>query len=119
VPCFLDAKMGCINDNSLNFNCYKIADGVRITDKLFAFDFPTYLYGGTLYTENLSLMFEIYPVEETDFINHGKVNDEVFFDILKCFIESRVVKRKHKPLMFETLKQKFPEKYLLLKVLEN
>ena len=102
IPQFCTQESGCIELPGANFNCYCIQSKEVITDNGFSFDLKTILYGTSIDNYDKD-HFNQYPFEEVDYSVKGKIKDELFKDILNCFINSKCVKKKYIPKIKETL----------------
>ena len=87
----------CIEIPEANQNCFFISSGKDITECGKKFDFNTFLYGHQLdIYDNLS---QIYPTKGIHYIIWGKVKENIFSQIIRCFRESKSVKRKFKRIL--------------------
>jgi hypothetical protein len=98
IPNFADNKSGCIEIPEAQFNCFLFNPGDVITDLGFSFDEKTVLYGHLidLYTIDF---FAQYPHEDIDYFIKGKLQPEIFQNMIDCFRHSVSVKRKYKRLL--------------------
>lgn len=99
VPRDNNLEAGCIEVPSARFNCYKISNKTPITACGKCLPFTTYLYGHELDSHELDILNSNYQYEGVDYEVYGKINPEIFSDIIRCFKESRSVKRKYKRVL--------------------
>lgn len=92
-------KNGCVEIPSINLNCFVFSPLQLITDCDKFFDFPTHLYGHQIDDYTVESLKEIYPNEGTDYLLWGKMKSNLFEDLIKCFKNSKSVKRKYKKLL--------------------
>jgi hypothetical protein len=93
VPNIIQKKHGCLNDDTINFNCYFIEHDKAITENGFSFPIDTYLYGERVAFFNQKIFEEIYLVENVDYKVLGKLFDSEFECIIECFKNSKSTKR--------------------------
>ncbi len=98
IPSENTINHGCVELPNINLNCFIISKDEIVTDCGKKFDFQTHLYGHQLDEFDAEQLNEIYPNEGTDFVIWGKMKKNLFDEIIKCFKESKSVKRKFKRL---------------------
>lgn len=97
VPSDLEINItGCIDDDSRNFNCFTFTPNLVITDNGKSFPLKTFLYGFYLDEYDLTDLSEMYPIEGVDYELWGRLLPEYFQQVINCFKNSKVVKRKYK-----------------------
>jgi hypothetical protein len=94
VPNFIEKKHGCINDATINFNCYFIEKNRPITENGQSFPLDTYIYGERVDVFNRTNFESNYLVDGVDYKIIGKLIDTEFKDMINCFRNSRSTKRK-------------------------
>lgn len=95
VPQFCDHASGCIELPECGFNCYRIEKGLEITTNRKCFTKDTFIYGHLLDDFCQSELLEKYPRKDIDYEVFGTLNDVVFEGIIKCLLNSKVVKKKY------------------------
>lgn len=98
IPTKNTIENGCIELPEINMNCFIISPDIELTKCGKHLDFKTYLYGYQIDSYETNLMKEIYQVEGTDFIIWGEMKTSIFTELIKCFKNSKSVKRKFKQL---------------------
>jgi len=93
VPNIVNKKHGCLNDDSINFNCYFIEQGKAITNNGFSFPMDTHIYGERVAIFNKKIFDSIYIVENVDYKILGKLLDSEYGKIIDCFKNSKSTKR--------------------------
>jgi len=99
VPSTINILHGCINDDSINFNCYHFEAEKVVCTNGWCFDLPTFVYGSQLDDYKLDLLQEIYQVEGIEYQKVGKLMQDEFEKLINCFYNSGSVKRKLKPTL--------------------
>lgn len=99
VPQFISKRHGCINEDTINFNCYMFIANTIITENSWAFPRDTYVYGQQIDLFDKTLLEEIYAVEEIDYKVMGKLTETEFRNLLNCIINSSSIKRKLRNLL--------------------
>jgi len=69
---------GCIELPEINFNCFVISPNTEVTTCNKRFEFPTHIYGYQIDIYEKGLMYEIYPLEGTDYIIWGEMRKAYF-----------------------------------------
>ena len=99
LPRFIDQQHGCLEIPDGNVCCYIFKAGNIITDNNWSFDLDTYLYGEQIDEYELSLLNDIYPIEDIDYEVKGTLLGNELANLLACFSNSASVKRKYKRLL--------------------
>lgn len=99
IPVAHENESGCVELPEANLNCFVIPANSTVTTNGDSFPFRTHLYGHELDTYEQALMQEIYVIEGTDYVRWGQMLPELFTEILKCFKNSKSVKRGIKKLL--------------------
>lgn len=96
LPAKIIKKHGCIEVSEACFNCY-IFEGKHIdTTNGWSFPLDTYVYGQQIDEYELSILKDIYPVQDLDFQIIGNLTAQEFTLLKDCFTKSSNVKRKYK-----------------------
>jgi hypothetical protein len=100
IPSRMRKVHGCINDDTTRLNCYYFKKG-QVISKCGTFSFPedTYIYGEQVDTMNISMLNDIYKVENRDYIKMGVLSDSELSLIKHCLLQSGNMKRKIKRLL--------------------
>lgn len=99
VPQNIKVDNGCIERPSINFNCFVISNALEVTECGKKFNFNTYIYGHQIDEYEVSMLREIYPLEDTDYVIWGKMKKGVFNALIACLKNSKSVKRKYRRLL--------------------
>jgi len=99
VPAHLEKEHGCLNDLPSDFNAYCCSPDVKITTTGWAFPSHTYLYGLWVNTYNLKDLEANYQVEGVDYEFIGRLTNQEYNAIIKCFLSARTIKNKVKKLL--------------------
>ena len=99
LPRNIDIQHGCIEIPSGNINCYVFKSNSTITKTGWSFQFDTFLYGQWIDDFNISLLNDIYPVEEIDYEIIGELTETELSAVVDCFARSASVKRKYKKML--------------------
>ena len=94
IPSFLPKKHGCLNDDSINFNCYYFEQGVQITESKWGFPLDTYVYGSYVEEFNRPQFEDIYLIEGVDYEISGKLLDSELKELINCIKTSGCAKRR-------------------------
>jgi len=94
IPTDLMKTDGCIEDASINFNCFVFSNKTTVTQCSKCFDFPTHVYGYQIDIYDKTLMNELYQIEGSDYEVWGEMKSELFKELLECLKNSGSVKRK-------------------------
>jgi hypothetical protein len=99
VPMEFDSKSGCIQMNEPGnvWTCYRIDphDSVLEDAQVFPFDFYTHIYPFGLDLYSLTY-FSIYSIENRDYKIVGKIRQDVYEELVDCFVNSPATKNKYK-----------------------
>ncbi len=99
VPQKVGDEYGCIELPEVNFNCYVFTDNIEVTECGKKFDFKTHIYGHQIDDYNIEKLKELYPLEGTDYTIWGKMDSDLFKELIDCLKKSKSVKRKYKKLL--------------------
>jgi hypothetical protein len=99
LPRFIDQPHGCIEIPEGSICCYIFKAGQVITESQWAFAKDTYLYGEQLDEYEVSMLEDIYPLENIDYEIVGTLTAKELAAIIYCFANSATVKRKYKRLL--------------------
>ncbi|HXD94016.1 MAG TPA: hypothetical protein VNX01_12445 [Bacteroidia bacterium] len=99
LPRNLQINHGCIEIPEGNINCYVFKSNLPITKNDWSFKFDTFLYGQWIDDFSISLLQDIYPVEEIDYKIIGELTDLELKSVIDCFAKSATVKRKYKRML--------------------
>jgi hypothetical protein len=99
VPSTLPKVHGCIDEQSVNFNCYYLSGGTPICKNGFAFPVDTYIYGYRLQLFNWNDFESQQLSGKTTIQIMGKLTNQELNAILKCLRESASVKRAYKKML--------------------
>lgn len=94
IPENIMKKHGCINDDSINFNCYFFQKDTMITDNEWAFPLDTYVYGEQIALYDRKIFDDVYAIEQVDYEIKGKLTGTEFSALIECIKNSSTVKRK-------------------------
>ncbi len=87
---------GCTNVSDKQYSCYIFKENTPITNCGFSFEFNTCVYSFQLNEFSKKLMSEIYKIEDVEFEIIGELTLDEKTELLKCFIQSKYIKRKVK-----------------------
>lgn len=99
IPQKEEVENGCIELPLINLNCFVISENIEITDCGKYFDFKTHIYGHQIDDYKVSILKEIYPLENTDYEIWGKMKEDLFLSLIECLKNSKSVKRKYKKIL--------------------
>lgn len=99
IPQKEEVENGCIELPLINLNCFVISENIEITDCGKYFDFKTHIYGHQIDDYEVSILKEIYPLENTDYEIWGKMKEDLFLSLIECLKNSKSVKRKYKKIL--------------------
>lgn len=99
IPNYVPQDFGCCEISEANFNCFIITPETTVTTCGKNFEFPTYLYGHLLDTYLMEDLSSIYPTEGIDYHIWGAMREDIFSQVLDCFINSDSVKMKYKRMI--------------------
>jgi len=99
VPQQIEKNHGCLNDDSLRFNCYYFPkDHVITEDTGFGFPLNTYVYGEEVDSYSVEKFHDTY----TEFVDYelvGKMKEDEFQGLIDCLKRSGQTKRRIKRLL--------------------
>lgn len=104
IPGNVEKVHGCIDDATINFNCYYFQEGKNIAyNELencdFSFPRDTYVYGYRISFFDLSKFEEQIASSETILTYKGKLYKEEMLDIMECLRNSSSVRRMFRKLL--------------------
>jgi hypothetical protein len=99
IPYFVELKDGCVDLPDININCFVITPEMQVTECGKHFQQNTFLYGQHIDDFEIALMKELYPLENTDFIIWGKMKKQLYIQMIRCFLNSKSIKRKYKAIL--------------------
>lgn len=99
IPQKEEVENGCIELPLINLNCFVISENIEVTDCGKYFDFKTHIYGHQIDDYEVSILKEIYPLENTDYEIWGKMKEDLFLSLIECLKNSKSVKRKYKKIL--------------------
>lgn len=99
IPFAENIDNGCLELPDINLNCFVFPKDIEITECGKSFSFKTYLYGHQIDEYDIKLLEQIYPNEGSDYEIWGKIKPEIFTALIKCFKNSKSVKRRYKRLL--------------------
>jgi hypothetical protein len=95
-------KDGCIELPDIDLNCFVISTETVVTEDGYCFpdeSSPTHIYGHQLDFYDTTVMESIYPHENVDYELYGKMNENLFNDLINCLKNSKSVKNKFKKVL--------------------
>lgn len=101
IPAHVQKKHGCLNDLPSDFNAYCFFAGVPVTDTGWGFEKHTYLYGLWVNCFSLKELQANYQVEGVDYEFKGRISNDEYLAIIKCFLSARTLKNKLKNFLKE------------------
>jgi hypothetical protein len=87
---------GCLEIPDACINCYIFEAGRPVTKSGWSFSFHTMLYGNWLDDFEVSVLENNYPIEGVDYEIIGELTEMEFENIIRCFANSSIVKRKYR-----------------------
>ncbi len=104
IPYSMERKHGCIDDYTINFNCYYFKKGKEIAYneyKRCEFFFPkdTYVYGYRITIFDKDIFDKQVKSSKTTLDYMGKLHKEEMEQLYKCLRNSSSVKRKFRKLL--------------------
>jgi len=97
-------KAGCIDLPELSFKCFCFLKDTPATHTDYCFPKDTFIYGRWVEDYSLEILSLTYAVENVDYVKCGKINDDIFDEMLRCLKDSSQIKRKYKKLIEEWLR---------------
>lgn len=92
-------RHGCIDLPHLNFSCFCMDARRTVTDTGYAFPLPTFIYGKWVEDYSLETLGLTYRVKDEDYEYCGKINDDIYVEIIDCLKKSTSIKKKFKKMM--------------------
>lgn len=99
IPFKDNIERGCLELPEINLNCFVFPKNVAITECGKSFTFKTYVYGHQIDEYDITLLQESYPNEGSDYEIWGKMQSEIFIELIHCFKHSKSTKRKFKKIL--------------------
>ena len=96
-------RSGCTDFTELNFKCYCILKDIPITNTGFSFPLNTFIYGKWVEDYKLETLSLTYRVENEDYDNCGRLNDDIYIALLECLKDAPDIKRKYKKMIADWL----------------
>jgi hypothetical protein len=100
IPSNLPKVHGCIDSQSINFNCYYLSAGTPVCKNGFCFPVDTYIYGYRLQLFDWRDFESQQSSGKTSIQIKGRLTNQELNAILKCLLESASVKRTYKRIIF-------------------
>jgi hypothetical protein len=102
LPASQQINHGCLEIPDSGINCYIFKANEPVTKTGWAFDLDTMLYGMWLDDFSLDKLNETYSIKGVDYEIIGELTDIELQNVINCFANSSVVKRKYKKLLAST-----------------
>lgn len=99
VPAKDEIENGCLELPDINLNCFVFSDSCSVTECGKTFDFKTHIYGHQLDIFDVDFLNQIYPLENSDYIIWGRMDEQLFNSLINCLRRSKSVKRRFKKLL--------------------
>jgi len=99
LPRFIEQSHGCMEIPEGRICCYIFKAGQVIPDSGWTFSLDTYLYGEWIDEYEISLLTDLYPIENIDYEIKGSLTNAELTALTACFAASASVKRKYKQLL--------------------
>lgn len=103
VPSDLKVKHGCLDIPERRFNVFVFLAGENMVVKedgtSFAFDKNTFIYGANLDTYPVEQLDLQERMEQTSIEKIGKLDEDVFNDLIVCLSESKMVKNRFRRML--------------------
>lgn len=99
LPTNIEKNHGCISFPEKCICCYYIPKDIIVTDKEFSFQLDTYLYAQYVFDESEANLLSTYQIEDIEF--KGKLIEDEFDNIIKCFSNSTLLPRKFRKDQFK------------------
>ena len=98
-----NTRQGCIV--LPEFRCFCILKDTPVTNTDYCFPLTTFIYGRWVEDYNIDTLSYTYRIENEDYINYGKIKDDIFLEMLRCLQESSQIKRRFKKMIAEWLSE--------------
>lgn len=92
---------GCLELPEIGINCYIFEAHKPITTNGWFFGLHTFLYGFWLEDYDIAMLEKNYSIPGVDYEIIGDLNSEELQNVINCFKNSSVVKRKYKRILME------------------
>ncbi len=104
VPNHIIKVLGCIELSSINFNCFYFLSCVEVatnesTNNRFSFPQCTYVYGYRINEFNTDTFSQQLINNNTNISIKGKLDDNVYNNLIACLKTSYSVKKRYKKLL--------------------
>lgn len=99
IPAKNEVEDGCVELPLINLNCFVISKNTQVTECGKYFTFKTHIYGHQIDDYEISVLEEIYPLENTDYVIWGTMKKDLFISLIKCLKNSGSIKRKYKKIL--------------------
>jgi hypothetical protein len=99
VPVTMHKKHGCLDNPTINFNCYCFEKDRIVTEASWGFPKETYIYGYRLALFDLTDLKSKYKIETVDYQRKGKLIEKEYNAIISCLKNSPAVKRKYRRML--------------------
>ena len=99
LPRPIEQVHGCLEIPEGNICCYIFKSGKSVCSNGWSFGLDTYLYGEYLDQYEISILEDIYPIENIDFEIIGTLSVQELTAVIACFSNSASVKQKYKKLL--------------------
>lgn len=96
VPSYIDKQHGCIEEFSINFNCYYFSPNIKICTNGFSFPKETYIYGFRLQDFDIGTFLLQEKLGKTTITLKGCLTTTKYESILYCLKNSGAIKKKYK-----------------------
>lgn len=103
IPSSVKIKHGCIDLPDVNINCYRFEANQEITEDGGSFPKPTFLHGSQLDDYPANLLRTKYTIEKDDYEVMGKLTNDEYLNIIRCFSGSNSVKSKYRKIFTKIL----------------
>jgi hypothetical protein len=99
LPAAQAINHGCLEIPEMGINCYVLEAEKPITTNGWFFPVRTFLYGFWLDDFEIAVLEENYSIAGVDFEIVGDLQENEFKNIIECFKNSSVIKRRYKKLL--------------------
>ena len=101
LPYFVTIAHGCVDIPESCISCYIFESKKAITKCGWSFDLNTFLYGNWIDDFSIEVLQDRYQIEGVEYEIIGQLTDEELKNVVKCFINSNVVKRSYRKMLVE------------------